>query len=130
MSLSLAPGSASSDGAATFTMKMSRITMKTGANRTGNRNGLLRFWSGGRITGFNGWLPAVVRSALAAPEEVCDHDYAGTREGFILVPTPPAKQVEHPRARTTNGGAGAGTTGYDAARADGLAAFLRTRYPA
>src|SRR2546421_12231102 len=88
-------------------MKMSRITMKTGANRTGNRNGLLRFWSGGRITGFNGWLPAVVRSALAAPEEVCDHDYAGTREGFILVPAPPPpKQAEQPRARSTNGGNG------------------------
>ena len=68
-----------------------------------------------------------MRSALAAPEEVCDHDYAGTREGFILVPAPPPKQVEHPRARSTNGGNGGAPAGDGAPRRAELADFLRTR---
>src|SRR2546423_11242065 len=100
--------------------------MKTGANRTGNRNGLLRFWGGGGITGFNGWLPAVVRSALAVPEEVCDHHYAGTREGFILVQTPPPKQAERRRVRSTSGGNRAASPRARPPRPAQLAHLLRT----
>src|SRR5437764_12388931 len=111
-------------------MKMSRITMNTGANRTRNRYGLLRFSVVGGITGFNVRLPAVVRCRLAAPQKVCDHMYAGTREGFILVSKPPPKRSRRAPAGSPNGANGdhgGAAAGDGAPRRSELADFLRTR---